>query len=148
MACTGSTAQDTITNIGDTRTVIINVVDCDGVAVDVSDYNLTYIVATSPTATATIIKTTADDISVAVDEVTVLLDVADTEDMANANYHHRLVIDDGSIFYTAMVGRHLFSHNSASCCDALTATFNATTFDYGPRLDFSKPSNSQYLFLI
>lgn len=145
MSCT-ATSQNTVTNTGSTRAIVINVVDCDGIAVDVSDYTITYTVMLDPQAEPVIAKTTADDISVAVSEVTVLLNVADT-DLAG-QYFHKLVIDDGSIFHTALTGRHRFGRRDVSSCDALEAVFDATVFDYGPRLDFSKPSNSQYLFLI
>lgn len=145
MSCT-ATSQNTVTNTGSTRAIVINVVDCDGVAVDVSDYNITYTVMIAPTAEPVITKTTADDISVAVSEVTVLLDVADT-DLANS-YFHKLVIDDGSIFHTALTGRHRFGRRDVSSCDALEAVFDAVVFDYGPSFDFTRPSNSMYLSMI
>lgn len=145
MACTSS-GQNTVTNTGSTRAIVINVVDCDGAAVDVSDYNITYTVMIDPQAEPVITKTTADGISVAVDEITVLLDVADTA--LSGGYFHKLVIDDGSIFHTALTGRHRFGRRDVSSCDALEAVFDAVVFDYGPRLDFSKASNSQYLSLV
>lgn len=145
MACTGSSAQNTITNIGDTRQVVVNVVDCDGEAVNVSAYDLTYTVKRSPSSVALITKTETDGITVAVDEVTILLDAADTAAMTNNNYHHELVIDDGTAFQTVMIGLHLFTHSSVSCCDALSATMNTVMFTRAYMLDFSSAQNSAYI---
>jgi hypothetical protein len=146
MACTGSSAQNTITNIGDTRQVVVNVTDCDGVAVNVESYDLTYKIARGAGVAALITKTETDGITVDVGEVTILLDAADTAAMANNNYHHELVIDDGTTFQTVMIGLHLFTHSSVSCCDALSATMNTVMFGATPyMLDFSSAQNSAYI---
>jgi len=147
MTCTGSTAQDTITNIGDTRQVVVNVVDCDGEPVNVSAYNLTYTLSLSAGGDALLTKTESDGITVAVDEVTILLDAADTV-LTSRKYHHELVIDDGTVFQTVMIGKHLFTHGQVSCCDALSATMNTVIFTGAVyMLDFSKVRNSNYISL-
>lgn len=91
---------------GDSKTLTVNVVDGDGVAVDVSTAAaIVYEIAASPAAaTSYVSKALTTGVTVATSTVTVTLAPADTKDLAGVYYHELEITDASGHVFTAFSG--------------------------------------------
>ena len=72
---------------GDTKDVVVDMVDENGASVDVTGAMATYVIYSSKTPVVLVTKSVGDGIIVLGSTITILLDPADTADLSGYYYH-------------------------------------------------------------
>ena len=100
-------AQSFVMFSGDSKSLVVSIVDDDGVAVDVSaSATIKYSLAESASSvSAKFSKSLGDGIAVVTSTVTVTIDATDTETLAGNFYHELEITDASGLVYTAFSGR-------------------------------------------
>jgi hypothetical protein len=84
---------------GDTRRLVVTLLDDDGAAVDITGYSFAYAAALVDTENPDLSKSSDDGIAIttaASGVLTVTLDAADTSTLCPGSYYHEIEATDGS----------------------------------------------------